>query len=43
MEEAAAYVKEEWKTDMLFTDNLEEFKRRGSKRIPAEIKIISVR
>lgn len=41
MNEAAAYVKEEWKTDMLFTDNLEEFKRRGSKRIPAEIKIFA--
>lgn len=41
IDEANAYVKEEWKTDMLFTDNLERFKHCGRKRIPAEIKIFA--
>ena len=42
IDEANAYVKEEWKTDMLFTDNREEFKSRGSKRMARRNKNIRI-
>lgn len=41
VDEAAAYVKEKWETDILFTDNLEKFKRRSNKRQSTETKIFA--